>query len=128
MLRKQKEKKNAKRFRKKEKAPWRKYHCGKFEHKEDCSDLFKDLDKAEQSLNEEKDNLVLCTIIEDNSKQVQQKWEKVSFADNVKFKIPHAVTLSSTCETSIMFTIDSESLFILPKITELAVHEYYVIL
>ena len=49
-------------------------------------------EKAEKALNKVEDDLVLCMIIEDDTKQVQKK-KRVSFANNIKFKIQQAALL-----------------------------------
>ena len=49
------------------------------------------LEKAEKVLDKIEDNLVLCTIIKDDTKQVQKK-KRVSFAKNFKFHMQPLAT------------------------------------
>ena len=58
----------------------------------------------------------LCLIINDNSKQVQEK-KKIDFVDKIKFKALPGALFSSTHEMSMVCAIDEESFFTFTKYT-----------
>ena len=66
-------------------------------------------EKAEKAVNEE-DELVLCTIIDDDEKPVQEK-DNISSTDDVKFKTPHTDPLHFTQGVGMMYTIDRQPFY-----------------
>ena len=82
------------------------YYCRKVDHmRENCREHLESSNEAENSLDEDNDDL-LCTVIKMTTKGERKK-KKVSFTNNVQFKVPHAdLLLTFGCETSMMHSIN----------------------
>ena len=67
-------------------------------------------EKAEKTSDKVEDDILLCTVIDD-IKMVQDE-ERISFVDDVKFRIPHAAILPIAGRMS---TIKRDSFFMFTK-------------
>ena len=68
-------------------------------------------------MDEENDDMVICTVAEDNCEKVKEKKKKVSFVDVAKYNILHADQWSYSHQMSMMCTIDGELFYTFTKVT-----------